>query len=175
MFHRRRGPRQAQPACRSSSAKAAPPRNFEALIGTAQRLSQPDDVLQRRQTPRLASSPAISTASAPAPSRKASMFQGARAACINPVLHYNLEPACSVPATAPTFIVVEDLRNFRVLQTYIRGMARRRNGVPISPQHTLVTEPASPPPRRPAPRTRSINSTAIPYPRRLRLSAQQMG
>jgi len=49
------------------------------------------------------------------------VFKVLRAACLNPVKHYNLEHGQLRPGDPADFIVVEDLTNFRVLMTYIKG------------------------------------------------------
>ena len=48
-------------------------------------------------------------------------FKVLKAACLNPVLHYNLEVGLLRVNDSADFIVVEDLINFTVLQTYIDG------------------------------------------------------
>ena len=57
------------------------------------------------------------------------VFKVLRAACINPVLHYGLESGLLRTGDSADFIVVEDLQQFRVLQTYIRGQLVASNGV----------------------------------------------
>jgi adenine deaminase len=57
------------------------------------------------------------------------VFKVLRAACLNPVLHYKLESGLLRIGDSADFIVVEDLRHFRVLQTYIRGQLVAANGV----------------------------------------------
>ncbi|NNC70665.1 MAG: adenine deaminase, partial [Flavobacteriaceae bacterium] len=49
------------------------------------------------------------------------VFKVLRAACINPVHHYHLDVGLLKEGDMADFIVVEDLRNFKVLQTYING------------------------------------------------------
>jgi adenine deaminase len=49
------------------------------------------------------------------------LFNVLRAACVNPVLHYKLEVGLLRKGDAADFIVVSDLENFEVLQTYIDG------------------------------------------------------
>ncbi len=49
------------------------------------------------------------------------VFSVLRAACINPVLHYKLDVGLLKEGDAADFIVVKDLENFEVLQTYING------------------------------------------------------
>ena len=49
------------------------------------------------------------------------VFKILQAACINPVLHYKMEVGLLRVGDAADFIVVENLRNFKTLQTYIDG------------------------------------------------------
>ena len=56
------------------------------------------------------------------------VFKVLRAACINPALHYKLETGILREGDNADFIVVEDLVNFKVLQTYICGELVAENG-----------------------------------------------
>ncbi len=56
------------------------------------------------------------------------IFKVLKAACINPVLHYKLDIGLLREGDAADFIVVKDLRNFEVLQTYINGELVAENG-----------------------------------------------
>ncbi len=49
------------------------------------------------------------------------VFKVLQAACINPVVHYNMNIGLLKAGDAADFIVVEDLENFNVTQTYIDG------------------------------------------------------
>ncbi len=49
------------------------------------------------------------------------VFKVLQAACINPVLHYNMNIGLLKEGDAADFILVEDLVNFKVVQTYIDG------------------------------------------------------
>jgi adenine deaminase len=49
-------------------------------------------------------------------------------ACVNPVKHYKLPVGLLRPGDASDFIVVEDLKSFNVLQTYINGELVAENG-----------------------------------------------
>ncbi|MFT7330553.1 MAG: adenine deaminase [Roseivirga sp.] len=49
------------------------------------------------------------------------VFKVLQVACINPVKHYNMNVGLLQNADAADFIVVEDLIEFKVLQTYING------------------------------------------------------
>jgi adenine deaminase len=56
------------------------------------------------------------------------VFKVLQAACINPVKHYNLEVGLLQQRAAADFIIVEDLENFKVLETYINGVLVAKNG-----------------------------------------------
>ena len=49
------------------------------------------------------------------------LFKVLQAACINPVLHYNMNVGLLRECDAADFIMVKDLVNFEVLQTYVDG------------------------------------------------------
>ena len=49
------------------------------------------------------------------------VFKVLQAACVNPVKHYNLDVGLLQKNDDADFIVVEDLKEFKVLQTYING------------------------------------------------------
>ncbi|MGG9961490.1 adenine deaminase [Ferruginibacter sp. SUN106] len=57
------------------------------------------------------------------------IFKVLQAACINPALHYKMKVGLLRAGDAADFIVVEDLANFKVLQTYIDGVLVAANGV----------------------------------------------
>ena len=56
------------------------------------------------------------------------IFKILQAACINPVLHYKMNVGLMSENDAADFIVVEDLVNFKVVQTYINGELVAENG-----------------------------------------------
>ena len=63
------------------------------------------------------------------------VFKVLQAACVNPVQHYNLNAGLLQEGDAADFIVVKDLKNFEVRQTYINGEVVAENGVTkIEPQ-----------------------------------------
>ena len=49
------------------------------------------------------------------------LFNVLRAACVNPILHYQLDIGMLRPGDPADFVVVKDLVHFDVLQTYING------------------------------------------------------
>jgi len=54
-------------------------------------------------------------------SRGIDLFKVLRVACVNPVEHYNLEVGQLKEGDAADFIVVKDLEDFEVLNTYVNG------------------------------------------------------
>ncbi|MGM9479169.1 adenine deaminase [Pedobacter sp. GSP4] len=56
------------------------------------------------------------------------VFNVLKAACINPILHYKLEVGALQVNDSADFIVIEDLQNFKVKQTYIDGVLLAENG-----------------------------------------------
>jgi adenine deaminase len=61
-------------------------------------------------------------------SRGIDLFKVLQAACINPVEHYSMKTGLLKEGEAADFIVVEDLKNFKVLKTYIDGELVAENG-----------------------------------------------
>ncbi|MBP6050115.1 MAG: adenine deaminase, partial [Chitinophagales bacterium] len=57
------------------------------------------------------------------------LFKVLQAACINPVLHYKLEVGLLQENEAADFIIVNNLQDFEVLETYIDGNLVAKNGV----------------------------------------------
>ncbi len=53
------------------------------------------------------------------------------AACVNPVKHYGLNVGLLQKEDAADFIVVSDLKNFNVLQTYVNGKKVAERGKPL--------------------------------------------
>ena len=49
------------------------------------------------------------------------VFKVLKAACLNPVKHYNMDVGLLQRGDHADFIIVEDLKEFNVLQTYING------------------------------------------------------
>jgi len=56
------------------------------------------------------------------------VFKVLQAACINPVKHYNLDVGLLRKGDFADFIIVEDLKAFKTLQTYINGELVYNNG-----------------------------------------------
>ncbi|RYY49815.1 MAG: adenine deaminase [Chitinophagaceae bacterium] len=56
------------------------------------------------------------------------LFKVLQVACINPVLHYKMENGILRTGDPADFIVLKDLRNFEVLESYIDGELVAKNG-----------------------------------------------
>ncbi|WP_298552817.1 adenine deaminase [uncultured Algibacter sp.] len=61
------------------------------------------------------------------------VFKVLQAACVNPVKHYNLDVGLLQKGDDADFIVVEDLKDFKPLQTYINGELVFDNGESLIP------------------------------------------
>ncbi len=59
------------------------------------------------------------------------VFNVLRAACINPVLHYKLPTGLARVNDPANFILVEDLKNFKVIETYIDGLLVSKDGTSL--------------------------------------------
>jgi adenine deaminase len=67
------------------------------------------------------------------------VFNVLKAACVNPVLHYKLDVGLLQTGDAADFIVVDDLKNFNVQQTYINGeLAAEKGKSFIKPQISTI-------------------------------------
>ena len=65
------------------------------------------------------------------------IFKVLQAACINPVLHYKMDNGILRKDDPADFIVLKDLVNFKVLQTYINGELVAQNG-----ESYILTKPS---------------------------------
>lgn len=96
-------------------------KNFEALIDLLPTYFEnmmfcsddkhPDDLLLNH----------INALCARAVAKNINIFKVLQVACINPVKHYNLDVGLLNEGDFADFIIVEDLINFKTLQTYING------------------------------------------------------
>jgi len=69
------------------------------------------------------------------------VFNVLQAACVNPVNHYKLKAGLLRVNDFADFIVVKDLKNFEVLQTYINGSLVAENGKTlIANDETLIAD-----------------------------------
>ncbi|MCH4552881.1 adenine deaminase [Aestuariibaculum lutulentum] len=106
-------------------------KNFEALIGLASERYQnmmfcsddkhPDDLLIDH----------INKLCARAVAKGVGVFKVLQMACINPVKHYNLNVGLLNVGDAADCIVVEDLKDFKTIQTYVDGELVFDNGTSL--------------------------------------------
>ena len=71
----------------------------------------------------------INTLCTRAVAKNIDVFKVLQVACVNPVHHYNLDVGLMNIGDDADFIVVEDLQDFKVIQTYIKGELVSENGV----------------------------------------------
>ncbi len=75
------------------------------------------------------------------------VYKVLQAACVNPVKHYGLEVGLLQPGDPADFIVVNNLQEFRVLQTYIDGQLVAQDGrsllshLPAEPVNQFACSP----------------------------------
>ena len=103
-------------------------KNFEALIGLMDEHfgkmmfcsddKHPDSLVEGH----------INQLCARAVAKGIDVFKVLQAACINPVEHYKMDVGTLQPGDDADFIIVEDLVNFKVLQTFINGQPVASNG-----------------------------------------------
>lgn len=103
-------------------------RNFEALIPLLNDYPEKIMFCSDDKHPDSLLAGHIDKLCARAVARGIDVFKVLRAACINPVRHYHLEHGQLNAGDPADFIVVEDLTNFRVLMTYIKGVCVAANG-----------------------------------------------
>ena len=106
-------------------------KNFEALIDLASKHYEnmmfcsddkhPDDLIIDH----------INKLCARAVAKGVDLFKVLQMACINPVKHYNLDVGLLRKDDLADFIIVEDLINFRTIQTYINGELVYDNGTSL--------------------------------------------
>ncbi|MFQ3239976.1 MAG: adenine deaminase [Olleya marilimosa] len=106
-------------------------KNFEALIDLLPEHYQnmmfcsddkhPDDLLLNH----------INALCARAVAKDIDVFKVLQAACVNPVKHYNLDVGLLQKDDVADFIIVEDLKDFKTLQTYINGELVFENGTSL--------------------------------------------
>jgi len=106
-------------------------KNFEALIDLLPEFFEnmmfcsddkhPDDLLLSH----------INNLCARAVAKGMDIFKVLKMACINPVKHYNLDVGLLQEGDFADFAVVEDLTNFKALQTYINGALVFDNGISL--------------------------------------------
>ncbi len=73
--------------------------------------------------------------------KKIDPFKVLRAACINPITHYKLDVGQLRPGDTADFILLKDLKNFDVLQTYLQGQLVAEHGKTRLDSVRNLTEP----------------------------------
>jgi adenine deaminase len=112
-------------------------RNFEALIGLLNDYPQHMLFGSDDKHPDSLVAGHINQLCARAVAKGIDVFSVLQAACVNPVLHYNLPVGLLRSGDAADFIVTSDLQQFQVLQTYINGELVAENG------HSLIDSQTS--------------------------------
>jgi adenine deaminase len=111
-------------------------RNFEALIGLLH--DYPDFIMfgSDDKHPDSLEAGHINQLCARAVAKGIDVFKVLQAACVNPVLHYKLKVGLLRPGDAADFVVLNNLQQFTVQQTYINGrmVAEKGNSfIPYQP------------------------------------------
>ncbi len=103
-------------------------RNFEALIDLVE--DHPNSILfcSDDKHPDSLVAGHINKLCARAVAKGIDLFHVLKAACVNPVLHYNLPVGLLQPGDDADFIVVKDLTDFEVAETYVNGVLVAQNG-----------------------------------------------
>lgn len=103
-------------------------KNFEALIGLMHDHSDQMMFCSDDKHPDSLAEGHINQLCARAVAKGIDVFKVLKAACIDPVEHYSMEVGLLRENDFADFIVVEDLVNFNVQQTYINGLLVAENG-----------------------------------------------
>ncbi len=103
-------------------------RNFEALIDLLPQYPDKMMFCSDDKHPDSLVAGHIDRLCARAANRGIDVFDILQAACVNPVLHYKLDTGLLRVGDAADFILVKDLQQFNVLQTFINGEQVAANG-----------------------------------------------
>ncbi|MGB5005579.1 MAG: adenine deaminase [Ferruginibacter sp.] len=103
-------------------------KNFDALIGLMHEHFEMMMFCSDDKHPDSLADGYINQLCARAVAKGIDVFKVLQAACINPVQHYKMNIGLLKEGDAADLIVVEDLVNFKVLQTYIDGKLVAENG-----------------------------------------------
>ncbi|MFZ1370604.1 MAG: adenine deaminase, partial [Ferruginibacter sp.] len=103
-------------------------KNFDALIGLMHEHFEMMMFCSDDKHPDSLADGHINRLCARAVAKGIDVFKVLQAACINPVQHYKMNIGLLKEGDAADLIVVEDLVNFKVLQTYIDGKLVAENG-----------------------------------------------
>ncbi len=96
-------------------------RNFDALAGLLSDHWENMMFCSDDKHPDSLVSGHINQLCARAVAKEIDIFKILTAACINPVIHYKLDVGLLRPGDPADFILLKDLKNFEVLQTYLQG------------------------------------------------------
>lgn len=125
-------------------------KNFEALIGLLQNHPTQMMFCSDDKHPDSLEAGHINTLCARAVAYGIPLFNVLQAACINPVLHYNMEVGLLRENDPADFIMIANLENFEVLKTFINGQLVAENGkthIPIitdKPINQFTCNPIAP-------------------------------
>lgn len=103
-------------------------KNFEALIGLMNEHYEMMMFCSDDKHPDSLAAGHINQLCARAVAKGIDIFKVLQAACINPVHHYKMNTGLLKEDDAADFIVVEDLKDYKVVQTYINGELVAENG-----------------------------------------------
>jgi adenine deaminase len=103
-------------------------KNFEALIGLMHDHSDNMMFCSDDKHPDSLADGHINELCARAVKKGIDIFKILKAACINPVLHYKMDVGLLQESDPGDLILVNDLANFKVIQTYIDGVLVAENG-----------------------------------------------
>ena len=103
-------------------------KNFEALIGLLETHSDNMMFCSDDKHPDSLAEEHINALCARAVAKGINIFKVLQAACINPVVHYKMKNGLLKEGDPADLIVVHDLVDFKVLQTYIDGQLVAENG-----------------------------------------------
>ncbi|HCL83959.1 MAG TPA: adenine deaminase [Chitinophagaceae bacterium] len=103
-------------------------RNFEALAGLLTDYWEQIMFCSDDKHPDSLVNSHINQLCARALAKNIDVFKILQAACINPITHYRLEVGRLRPGDAADFILLKDLKNFDVLQTYLQGQLAASDG-----------------------------------------------
>jgi adenine deaminase len=115
-------------------------RNFEALINLLN--DYPDHIMfgSDDKHPDSLVAGHINQLCARAVAKGIDLFKVLQAACVNPVLHYNLKVGLLRTGDAADFVVTNDLQQFTIQQTYINGelvAEKGRSFIPYRPSRSI--------------------------------------
>jgi adenine deaminase len=116
-------------------------KNFDALIGLLDRY--PDQMMfcSDDKHPDSLVDGHIDRLCARAVARGIDPLKVLKAACLNPVLHYKLDTGLLREGDPANLVLVQDLRDFKVLKTYIAGKLVAENGVSMIQNAPMTAAP----------------------------------